>query len=407
MSNSLSANFPEFWSKRIQVVSEKLAVYRKIANFEEAGQLKIGDVVHRPYGTTLIANAVGTDGAYTRQDITMTNEYLTVDQKKEATFYVEDADELQSKYPIAKFWSDRAAVALINKIDGDVLGEYDQADSQLGNYELGGGGSAADGIGFTLTTSNILKVFSKANKALDKLNVAMGDRKAVISPDFRDVLFQFIAGKETALGDSTGKNGHIGKYAGFQLYMSNALGWSGRLEFATNPTEADTITINGVAFNFKATLGEVAGTIHICSDAENTLNSLVAAINTPGTSVDSATDAGFVAVSDANVILLKDIVATDVATYMTLKAEGHGSIAVSETLSAEADIWTLTKQLQHNLFMQGTPTDLVVQKYPNMQMFHRTGYIGKDVVTWTFYGLKTFDEGDRLLVDVQIRSDAF
>ena len=97
MSNTLTPNFPEFWSKRVQVVSEKLAIYRNIASFEEAGQLKIGDQVRKPDGAVLVANDVGTDGAYTRQDVVMTDDSLTVDQKKETTFYVEDYNELQSK----------------------------------------------------------------------------------------------------------------------------------------------------------------------------------------------------------------------------------------------------------------------------------------------------------------------
>ena len=407
MANDISANFEEFWSRRLQRVSEKIATFRKITSLEEASTLKKGDTVHRPYMGALVANTLGATGAYTRQDISTTDESMTVGDPVEATYYVQDPDVIQSKYSVFKNFNDRAAYALSNKLDGDVLGEYDQADSVVANYELGGGGTASDGVGFTLTVSNLLKVFTRANKKLDLQNLGLGERKAVISPSFKQVLIEYLAGKESSLGDSTGRNGHIGKFGGFELYLSNALGWSGRLENGTIFADGDTITINGVELNFKDTLGAVAGTIHICTDQEKTLNSLVAAINTPGTSVDSADNAGFVALSAANQALLATITATDGGTYMTLKAEGRGYIAVSESVTAVADIWTTTKQIEHNLFLQGTPIDLAIQKMPSVSIWHRDGYVGSDVTTWQMYALKTFAEGARQMVDVAVRSDAF
>lgn len=391
----------------MQVIRHKVAIYRAIANFEEQVNLKKGDKVHRPYRSALTVNAVGTGGSYTRQDITDTDESLTVDQEYEVSFYAKDATLIQTNYKEANHYADDASEKLTAWIDGVVFGQYDQADSIVANYEMGGGGSASDGIGFTLTTSNVLNVFGKANKAMDRLNLSRKNRWGAISGEFFDILWQFIAGKDSALGDSTGKNGHIGSYGGFQLFLSNNLGWSARLEFGTNPTDGDTITINGVALTWKATLGTTAGNIHICSDAAHSLDNLVASINAPGTNVAEATDAGFRAVSAANQKLLKGITATDGATYMTLKGEGWGYCVVSETLTAAADIWTTTKQLQHCLFGQGRPIDVVVQKYPKLEIKDRSGYIGKDFVTWMLYGVKTFDEGDAQLVDVQIRSDAF
>lgn len=408
MANNVSPSFAERWSKRIQVIREPTAVYAAIANYEERSNLEDGDVVHRPYATALHAKTLPSTGAFSRQDLTLTDESLTVDQKKEISFFRQDYEKIQASIPFTDKFAKHAGQVLINAVDGDVLGEYDQADSVVANYEISGSGSSGDGIGFTLTTSNILKVFALANRKLDRLNIPMNDRWAVISGEFRDILFQYLAGKESALGDSTGKNGHIGKYAGFKLYLSNACGWSGRLEWGTNPTNADTVTINGVAVTFLATLAANEGEVHICSTAAKTLDEFVEFINAPETSVTEATDAGITALSTAAYLKAwSGIAATDGATYLTIKAEGKGWIAVSETLTAAADIWTTTKQLQHCLFGQGKPTDLVIQKFPKIETQVRSGYIGRDFVTWELYGLKTFDEGDAQLVDVQIRSDAY
>ena len=376
---------------------------------EEQKLLKNGDIVHRPYRSDLTSNAMGSEGAYTRQDITDTDESLTINQEPETTFYVREADAIQSNYKTANEYADDAGDVIGDVIDGAILGEYDQkfSGNQVGNYELGGGGSAGDGIGFTASTANIWKVFGLANQKLNALSIPLQNRWAIISPEFYNTLWEFLQGKDSNLGDKVGVDGHVGTYSGMEIYMSNNLGWSARLEFGTNPTNTDTITINGVVLTWLATLGTTAGNIHICSDAENSLNQLVAAINTPGTSVDSATDAGFVAVSAANQILLKNITATDGATYMTLKATAKSYVAVSETLTAAADIWTTTKQIQHQLFGQNKPIDLVIQKYANLVTKDRSGYIGKDFVTWTLFGKKTFREGTKQIVDIETRSDGY
>lgn len=411
-TNTLSPSFPTYHSKRMQVKRGKLTIYKDICSFEERATLVKGAAVVRPYRSALVVKALGDDGTFTRQALTDTSETLTVNQEPSVASYIKDPDAIQSNYKTANEYSDDAMKRLDEHIDGDVLGEYSSASSIVANYEMGGGGSASDGIGFTLTTSNVMQVFGKVNKKLDRKHVARKDRWAVISPEFFDILWQFIGGKESALGDKVGTNpNEIGVYGGFRLFVSEQTGWSARLEFGTNPTANDTVVINGVTFTFKADTITTAGYIHICSDAENTLNQLVAAINTPGTSVTEATDAGFYALSAADQALLAGITATDGATYMTLKGEGHGFVAVSETLSAASDIWTTTKQLQHNLFGQGKPIDLVMQKAPNLAMKDRSdatyGYVGKDFVAWAMYGLKTFAEGADALVDVQIRSDAF
>ncbi len=404
MANTLTASLREAWSRDYQDKVSKVNVYSNIANYRLEQDLSKGVQAHRPYMSDVTVNSVGSEGTYTRQDITSTDEYLTVDQEKEASFYIKDVDHWQSHYPTREFMARECGKKLTNRIDGDVLGEYDQATYDVDDSDFGG----TNGNGIALTTSNIASIFSKAGR---KLEVADNDldeeRWAVISPQFYETLLDKLEGRESALGDQVGQNGRVGKYMGFNLIKSNATGWSGKLLMGTNPTDGDTITINGVTLTFVATLGTTAGNVHIASDAAHTLDILVAAINVPGTSVAEATDAGFVALSTANQNKLKDITATDGATYMTLKAEGKGYVAVSETLTAAADVWTPALQIQHCLFGQGKPIDLVVQKSPKLMLKDRTGYIGQDCVNYIVYGLKTFADGVRRLVDVKIQSSGF
>ena len=399
----------------------KTDVYRAIANYEEEGTLKIGNIVDRPYRSALGVNTLGSEGSYTRQDITDTSETLTVDTKKEVSFYVQEPDRIQSKYSQANEYADDAAVKLSNWIDGDILGEYDQASSVIGAYEMAGTGSASDGIGFTLSISNVLKVFVKADKALGLLNVkfrAMYKNKrgtekvessnlfGVISPNFKSTLLEYLGGKETALGDTTAVNGHIGRFMGFDLYESNNLGASYYLAMTTFATEGDTLTINGVAWRFKAAIAQ-AGDIDIGASTAIQIDNMVAAINNSESLAAGVEGTLYWEVTAANRFLLNGITATDGATYMTLKSEGRGHIAITETFTNDGNLFTVTKSLEHQLFGVKGATDIVIQKYPNFVTKDRSGYLGKDFVTWTMYGLLTFDEGDDMLVDVQVRSDAF
>lgn len=402
MANSLSASFPEYWSSRMQVTFLKKAVYKNIASFEEQATLAKGDTVHRPYRSAMTVNTLGSEGSYTRQDITDTDETLVINQEKEVSFYVRDIDKMQSNYDTVNEYADEAGTRLSLKIDGDVLGEYDQAASIVDDAAFGG----TTGNGVQMTTSNIQQIFSTAGRKLDRQEIHDGERWAVISPEMYQVILDYLGGKESALGDTTGTNGHVGKFGGFQLYKSTATGWSAQLELPTIPTAGDTITINGVVLTAAADNSATnAGDFSIEAAVDDAAANLVLLIN--GTGTPGADE--YIDVSAANRKLLKDITATynSSTNMLTLKAEGRGFVAVSETLTPAGDIWTPALQIQHNLFGQGKATDLVVQKKPNTQVFHRDGYVGDDIVSYTVYGLKTFTEGTKRLVDVKVRSDGF
>lgn len=403
MANTLTASLKEVWSRDYQDKVSKVNVYSNIANYRLEDQLTKGQQAHRPYMSDVTVNTLGAEGNYTRQDITSTDEYLTVNVEQEATIYIKDIDHWQSHYPTREFMAKECGKKLSNKIDGDVLGEYDQATYDVDDSDFGGTANA----GITLTTSNIAQIFSKAGR---KLEVADNDtdepRWAVISPQFYEVLLDKLEGRESALGDQVGTNGRVGKYMGFELIKSNALGASYSLAYdATTPTATNTVVINGVTFTFQTTIGSTAGNVLAATDGVTSFTNLKNFINDPLT-----TSANQIALSAADAAKLKGITAsitTGATGTLTLKVEGKGSIAVSETLAPAADVWTSNLQIQHCLFGQGKPIDLVVQKAPKMFLKDRDGYIGQDVVNYIVYGLKTFADGTRRMVDVKINASAF
>ncbi len=420
--NTISAGIKETWDKAYQVTHHKVPVYPAVANFRLASGLKVGDTVNRQYRNSLVANDMGGDGSYERQAITDTNETLTIDKEKETSFYIKELDEIQNHLPTRKAHALDASAAIFNQIDGDVLGEYDQFTNSLDDGDLGG----TDGNGITVTSTNVRKLFTNTTRLLQRNNVHldnlarftgfrredMGKERgvAVISPDVYQLILEALDGKETALGDKVGINGHAGRYFGYDLFISNALGWSAELALATQPTDGDTLVINGVTFTFKSTLGSTAGNVHIASTVDITRANLASALNTPDTSVAEATDAGFVAITDADdLAALKNITATNNNTtdVMSLKMTGRGFVTVSETLTDGTDTWTAAKQIQHCLIGLAGSIDLVIQKQPSMKVKDRDGKVGVDVVTWTAYGKKVFNENLVRMIDVQVRTDAY
>lgn len=406
MANALTAFSPKYWSKRMQMVHEKEVIYRAIANFEERETLRNGQTVDRPYRSAMYAQnyTKGTD--VTIQDISGTSEELTVNTAKIVPFYVDDLDELQNKWNTVDAYAEDAANDLYEIVDADVLAEYASAASDLDDADFGG----TAGLGITVDTTNILQLFTRAGKKLRAQNIKKKDWFAVISPEVEQVLLEYLGGKESALGDTTNENGHIGKFMGFAIYVSNNLTFTARLEFGTTPTADDTVTVAGVAFTFKATPAS-AGQVDIGADAPTSLDNLVAAINNSnGYAAGAGSATAYFEVSAADRNKLRNVTATDGTTYMTIEHKGGSwetSTELAETLTAAADIWTSTKRIQHNLFGKNKAIDLVIQKQPNVKFTQPALKLGRNVLPWVLYGKKTFVEGTKMLVDVNVRTSAF
>ena len=383
----------------MQAKHEKTDVFRKIARMTEKEILKHGDTLNRPYRSAITVQNYTRGTDFTVRDLTTTNEQLSVDQAKVAPFYVDDLDLLQHEYKVLKDYAQDAAVQLGNKIDAHVLSEYAEADSNVDDANINAGGTS--GNGFTLLVSNVKKSFRVAARLLDSLNIPADKRFAAVSPQYLEILRDYVSDRETSWGDEVGHNGRIGSFAGFTVYLSNNVTSTARLQMATQVTEGDTVTIDGVVFTFNATPSG-AGSVDIGSTADVSVDNLVAAINAAGTAGTT-----YIELSDANRDKTRDWTATDGTTYLDLEVRGLSNLVVSQTLTAPADIWTDALQIQHELFGREGATDLVIQKMPNVEIKDDPDRIGKNVVPWTLYGVKTFDFGDAMLVDVNVRQDSF
>ena len=392
--NTLTAGIPAFWSKQLQIIHHKKDVFRDIASFSEEATLKTGDTVHRPYKNKLLVVNTGLDGSYTRQAITESDQYLTVDKDRNVSFYYKELDKVQNAYAFAQEFATDAGIYLSNNVDAEVLASGSAAATVIDNSYFGG----TSGDGITLNTANVLQVYTTADMLLNAYNIDMEGRFNVLSPQFRSVLVQSNAARETLMGDDISTRGRMGEYMGFGLHLSNNVMWTGELLIGTTPTNTNTVTLGTfmgrtITFTFvTGALGTTAGNV-LCSTAADAITALVDAINNPGTLTATYYP---LAAADQYAMTMVSAVAISGGVRVTVK--GVPVVTPSETLAAAADIWTPARQIQYVLFGKRGSIDCVVQMKPNSNIWHRDGYIGDDVVSQEAFGVKTFADGAQALV---------
>ena len=401
MANNFTADFPEIWAKEQQEVFYKENVAMKVADTSFKSEMSFWDTLNRPYRSSNNVQAYTRGTAITIDDKTATNEQLSVNRQFATGFYIDNFDKVQSRYDEAARYGKDDGVYLSNQVDADVLWEYGNATSTVDDGTIGG----TSWNGIALTTANVLKVVSASKKKLAKQNIPISDLFGVVSPEFEDILIQYGAGRDTTMWDGYNKNGAIMDFYGFHLYRSNQTAGSAVLALATNPIDGDTVVIEGVTFTFVDTIGTAAGNVHIEAAVDDTRINLETLINAPTT-----TAAGYVALSTENARLFSNTVsATDSPSgdTLTVVGKGAGTLEVSETLTDGTDEWTAVKEKQHNLFGRKGAITLVMQSDAKPQIKQVPDKLWVNVLNWVLYWVKTFIDGAKQLVNVEIKSSAF
>ncbi len=379
----------------------KTDIFRSLADFEEQATLRDGQKVNRPYRSDIVVENYTKGTALTAQDLTATDDILTVNVIKAALFYVDNVDKIQNKYSAANLWIDEAGRRLSNSIDARFLYEAFSANNTTDDASIGG----VSGNGITVSTGNILDVFSSVNLLLDVQNVEEENRFFAISPQFYQVLWRYIAGKVTMLGDKTGQNGNIGSYAGLQLFKSNNLTASATWTPTADPSDADTITINSVVFTWKTTIGSTAGNILRTGTTATDLAAFAAFINAGGVTTDAGVSN--VTLTIANQRIVQGWVAVATSTAVEIRAMGASYMVVAS--SNGVNPWTAALQLQNLLAGRFGAIDAVIQKEPSVEMGTTVsaGKSGINILPLALFGVYTFHQGANEIVRVKVRSDAY
>lgn len=405
MANSLGAMSPTYWSRRMGRKLYKTDVFRSLANFEEQATLKDGQKVDRPYRSNIVVENYTKGTALTAQDLTSTSDQLSVDTVKAALLYVDNVDKIQNKYSAANEWIDEAGRRLSNAIDAKFLYQVFNAANTVDDASIGG----TAGNGITASVGNFLDIMASINLNLDVQNVPEEERYFAISPQFFAVLWKFISGRYTMLGDKTGENGNLGQYAGLQLYKSNNLTGSSLLVPTAQPTDADTITINGVVFTFKTTIGTTAGNVLRGASTAASLVNLAALINAAGVSSDAGVSNVTLALADQRTVQSWVAVLDNATTPTQIEVRCMGQSYNTVSSSNAVNPWSTTKAIQALMAGRYKAVDAVIQKEPSVEMGSTVaaGKSGTNILPMTLFGVYVFNQGKNELVYVKLRSDAY
>jgi hypothetical protein len=259
------------------------------------------------------------------------------------------------------------------------------------------GGGSGSFVSFTGPT--IFDVFESATTKLRAVDAPIDGRVAVLGPHDIAAIRKLKMERESGLGDTIMQNGVIGPWAGWTIVENNNLPWSGTLTIANEPTDGDTVTVAGVVFTFKTTLGSTPGQVLIggsASAARTNLSNAITGGGTPGTDyIDLSI------MSDHLLRNKRNVSVTIVSNAMNMS--GYGDIVVSSDLTNSSDGWS--SLLHGSYFGVEGAIDLIVQIDPNSIEFTRKERGHADIWKGLLgMGSKMYEDGQ--LVSVYVKNDA-
>ena len=405
---ALSASFKTVWAREMQEVFWPQNVWSPQANFRLEKELKGGDTIKRLIPSKMVPQNYTRYNDVNFQTGTTTAEQLQVTQTPTIPFVISDLDELQSTPAARQTFTNMASEQMNIIINGFYTAEVVNAASKIDASDFGG----TAGNGAVVTPSNIQKLFAMAQKKAGRKNVmrygpGMAPGAANLTPDVYQALLEYLAGKESVLGDRTGENGHAGQYMGYDLYVHNGGYWTGTLNLATNPTAGDTLTLQvqdqTLVFTFVSSIGATPGNVLIGGSAAATGANLAALLTAPGTTTAN----GVALVTDAQALLF-GTTASYGSNVLTITAKGAGAIITTSSLTATTDGWVVGKNISNLLFTQKGAIDFVVQRYPKIQIDQAENRIEEwKIKPYTLFGVKTFSDGAKKMINVKVDTTSY
>lgn len=360
--------------------------------------LRFGESVERvAYDMSGVQVRTVTRGsASTIDTVTDSSELLTINLEKEAAFHISDGEAKQAGplnpgQVIGKQIGRKVALDL----DGRCFAEVTNALYNFDNGDLTTGTSS--GTAITLSSTTVPQMTSRMSAKLRNKNnqEVMTNMVLVVDSYAASDITQYLLGKNIDLAGNVFKNGYTGDVNNAQLYVSENLSGEATLVSTGTFSDNDTVTVNGVVFTMKTTLGATAGNVLIGAAATNSIQNLVALINAPTTT----TAQGVALTSTTDLETIGKITATATsATVMTIVGTGTGRL----TLSKSAANWTWATNFLHCYFGKKGAIDLVVQDMKEVEMRPTADRRGTNVFSSYLAGIKTFADGAKKFLDVLI-----
>lgn len=397
---ALSAFKPQF-DLAYEEIFQKVNVSKQVANFRFEPTLRYGESVERvlPDISAVRVRSVTRGSASTIDSITDSSELLTINQEFEAVFHISDGEAKQAG-PLnpGEYFGGQIAHKVSQHLDGTFFAEVRNAAYTFDTGDLTT--LSSSGVPFAESSTTVPQMVARMPAKLRRNNQALTNLCFVTDSYGAGDMTQYLLGKNIDLAGAVYRNGYTGDVSGAEVYVSENLTGSALLSMATTPTDGDTVTISGVPFTFKTTLGSTAGNVLIGGSADAARANLAALINAPGT-----TTANGVALEAANQLIITDtlrLAATNdnTANTMTIVGTGSGAMTVSETFTDGTDGWSLN--CIHAYFGKKGAVDMVVQDMKEVDMRETADRRGTNVFSSYLAGIKTFTDGSKKFLNVKL-----
>lgn len=396
-TNSLTSLNPEFWAKEAQaslfVDNKAMAIANTTLKGMVSGSGATVDrtIVSYPASSTYVP---GTD--ITNSPVTSSKEQLTIGTFLASMVTIDDTEKRQSIVELGSLVSTRMMHDHNNRIEQAVLAECTNALFTIDDGNVGG----TAGNNAVVNTNTVPQFFIAADTKLDAADAPKAGRTAVVGGHFLGQLKLQQASRNTVFADGVTTRGVIVNLFGWDILYSNNLPYTAVLTLTVQPTDGDTVTIAGVVFTFKTTLGTTAGNVLIGGSAAAARANLSALLNATDT-----TTANGVALSSDNIFLLRDkrrlVSVDDTSTKITLT--GFGDIVVSSVFTSGSNAWG--SQRQDSLFLVAGSIDIIVQIPPMIETVRAQKQMADITKSLLGFGKKTFADGARTMVRVKLAAN--
>jgi len=201
---------PEVWSGKVIYAAESnlvaLPLVTEYSGFSDGGE-GFGDTIHVPNITDFVANNKAANAQVTLQANEESDNTLLINKHKETSYLIEDRLRKVALGQYLDFYSSKAGYAIAKAIDTDILAEYANASTSVGDGNT------------KITRANIVAALFN----LDDADVPMDSRAFVIAPDaladLRD-LDEFTLYRNTGQSPAPIVTGAVGEVLGLPVYMS-------------------------------------------------------------------------------------------------------------------------------------------------------------------------------------------
>ena len=216
---------PEVWSATLLTALRKTLVYGQssVVNRNYEGEIsQAGDTVRiTSISDPTIGTYVPNVTVIAPEELTDSQRTLVIDQSKYFAFYVDDVDARQAKGDVMPEAMRRAAYKLADQADQYIAGLY--TGIQAANAVNTGTAITFTAVGTTASEEFYNKVLVPLKVKLDEANVPTEGRWVVVPPWAHGLLLlsSLFSRVDGSGSDAAGRNGFVGRAAGFDIMVSN------------------------------------------------------------------------------------------------------------------------------------------------------------------------------------------